>query len=1089
MYSSRSLKVFRAAVFAPLAMTAGSLLAQTPASAPAETPARPAPVTSAPAGRDEMVVTLSPFTVDSSRDVGFVATSALAGGRLATDLRDTPAAYSVMTREFIDALGLTDISKASAWAVNSSQASDDGRSTQFGSPGFASLGNFRGVRADQVQINFFPAYFDYDSYNLERFDFARGPNSILFGSGSNGGTANALYKEALTTQSFQEVQVKYGSWDYYRVTADINQRLNDKLAIRGNLLWQDNNTWRDREYEKRKSGSFHVTYKPWEKTKITGVAERGKVENNFALSTLGDRLSGWDGTTVFSGPVTASPANSTGTIRNGSPTAQYYVFSPGLLGNQIVNWANTGATQSGGQNAGTPIGGQVITGGIGINQDQNPILEAKGLPGGFLSRATTGANFVLPGREFAPTYDGEGYHNDYANYIGAIDQQVGEHLFLTAAANHGSGYRQTNYTIVRGLNNVWIDVNQKLPTGEANPNYLQPYLESNRDQDLVYSRANNYRGSAALVFEKTRWGDFRLNAEIGRNHSTIGREKYRYGVKDPLIDSRTLGSNLVRWRYYLNRPARPMDDLGSVSVLDPIAGTTRTLESLYLLDINRPTENVVTKNNFDYGQLAGNAKLFKGKLNLLGAFRRDDWSSYSKFTDFRGDLPNGYNGTDLIFKPEGPANYYTLMYTPKGTNGAPTGPAQQATSRPRDANNLPLPQYASDMFQDDFSPPTLSGKTDTHSYGAVYHLFPWMSVFGNKAETWAPPGSNQRIDGSIFVPVTSEGWDAGLRFNLLDGRLQTSVTRYGSSQENLALSTGTGSAGLAISLPNAINAILQANVLNDLSATGINNRNMQLVPSSYSDTAKRKTKGWEFEAVANIMPGWRLLANYAIADATQGDGFADTRAYLSTNDAVLKQILGDAGVSVNSAGVATVNDGVTTSNSPDSTAAANAWNQLQGAAANLTPASQKVARLAETTGNLFTDYTIQSGALKDLRFGGGINYRGREIIGFRGADTIVNPANPAAAIDDPSVDALTPVYRPSYYTMVLTLGYTTKVFGKTTRFDLTVDNLLDEDKVLYYNTAQRPVNGDVSNPSRVATPSQYYYLKPRSFVLSASVRF
>ncbi|HRE79844.1 MAG TPA: hypothetical protein PLN52_02290, partial [Opitutaceae bacterium] len=57
-------------------------------------------------------VTLTPFTVSTERDVGFVATSSLAGGRLATDLADTPAAYSVITREFIDALNLVDLNQA-----------------------------------------------------------------------------------------------------------------------------------------------------------------------------------------------------------------------------------------------------------------------------------------------------------------------------------------------------------------------------------------------------------------------------------------------------------------------------------------------------------------------------------------------------------------------------------------------------------------------------------------------------------------------------------------------------------------------------------------------------------------------------------------------------------------------------------------------------------------------------------------------------------------------------------------------------------------------------------------------------------------
>jgi hypothetical protein len=42
----------------------------------------------------------------------------------------------------------------------------------------------RGVGASTPQRNFFPFYVNFDSYNLERYDFSRGPNSILFGNGT-----------------------------------------------------------------------------------------------------------------------------------------------------------------------------------------------------------------------------------------------------------------------------------------------------------------------------------------------------------------------------------------------------------------------------------------------------------------------------------------------------------------------------------------------------------------------------------------------------------------------------------------------------------------------------------------------------------------------------------------------------------------------------------------------------------------------------------------------------------------------------------------------------------------------------------------
>ena len=59
----------------------------------------------APAPKPEVAnatVTLTPFTVSAEKDVGFVAASSLAGGRIATALKDTPVAYSVVTAEFLE---------------------------------------------------------------------------------------------------------------------------------------------------------------------------------------------------------------------------------------------------------------------------------------------------------------------------------------------------------------------------------------------------------------------------------------------------------------------------------------------------------------------------------------------------------------------------------------------------------------------------------------------------------------------------------------------------------------------------------------------------------------------------------------------------------------------------------------------------------------------------------------------------------------------------------------------------------------------------------------------------------------------------
>jgi len=50
--------------------------------------------------------------------------------------------------------------------------------------------------------------------------------------------------------------------------------------------------------------------------------------------------------------------------------------------------------------------------------------------------------------------------------------------------------------------------------------------------------------------------------------------------------------------------------------------------------------------------------------------------------------------------------------------------------------------------------------------------------------------------------------------------------------------------------------------------------------------------------------------------------------------------------------------------------------------------------------NFFTDYKFASGMLKNIRVGGGVQAIGPKVIGNRGGDTIRNPANSNAAIDD-----------------------------------------------------------------------------------------
>lgn len=76
---------------------------------PAPAQSIPSPAPTVPAAKNDEVIELNPFTVNTTKDIGYLAENTLAGSRLNTKLRDTPAAVSVFTKEFIEDLGITDI--------------------------------------------------------------------------------------------------------------------------------------------------------------------------------------------------------------------------------------------------------------------------------------------------------------------------------------------------------------------------------------------------------------------------------------------------------------------------------------------------------------------------------------------------------------------------------------------------------------------------------------------------------------------------------------------------------------------------------------------------------------------------------------------------------------------------------------------------------------------------------------------------------------------------------------------------------------------------------------------------------------------
>lgn len=246
----RRLSDASAALVLAAALIPSSLLAQeagTPPTASANPPAAPAPAApGAPVGSGAQtpnpdVVQLNPFVVDSTAQKGYLTTNTLAGTRLNTNLGDLAGSISVVTKQQLEDTASLDINDVFRYESNTEgaltytpiqfqrgQVADalSGSGSITGSfTGSVATGNrVRGLAAvDNEEDNFFALNrIPFNSYNSSSVEIDRGPNSIIYGSGSPAGIFNQSRTQAVLDKFSGSISASVGSWGTFRQTFDIN---------------------------------------------------------------------------------------------------------------------------------------------------------------------------------------------------------------------------------------------------------------------------------------------------------------------------------------------------------------------------------------------------------------------------------------------------------------------------------------------------------------------------------------------------------------------------------------------------------------------------------------------------------------------------------------------------------------------------------------------------------------------------------------------------------------------------------------------------------------------------------------------------
>ena len=242
---------------------------------------------------DEEIVTLSPFSIDETENVGYTATTTLAGTRLKTKLEDVGAAVSVYTQEFMEDIAATDSETLLPYAVNAESAGIQGnfangvqQDSNRINPHVAQ--RIRGLNAATLTRNYFTTDIPFDGYNTQSVTINRGPNSLLFGIGSAGGVIENSLRTATVLSDRGSASLRLGERGSHRGTFDVNKVLiKDRLAVRVAGVYDDEQ-YKQRpafERDKRLYASFEAVLRKGEdswfgRTTLRGGHEEGIIKSN-----------------------------------------------------------------------------------------------------------------------------------------------------------------------------------------------------------------------------------------------------------------------------------------------------------------------------------------------------------------------------------------------------------------------------------------------------------------------------------------------------------------------------------------------------------------------------------------------------------------------------------------------------------------------------------------------------------------------------------------------------------------------------------------------------------------------------------------
>ena len=699
-------------------------------------PAPAAAAASAASATSNQPIVLTPFQVSTDKDVGYAAGNTLSGGRVDTPLAITPGSISVMTKEFMDDFNITDMNQAGNWTIGF----DLGTSVPNSDP--SSISVYQNIVRGASSADNFPTrngainFGAADSYNTDRYEFQRGPDTSMFGDGGPGGRQGSSSKQATFNRTATSVSMQADNYNGYRATLDYSKGW-DRFGMRFNMLNQNAPGYQSGMNKLKKAWTINVNTKLTKNTTLSAEYERTNEWNNLWSITNGDNQNFWDGATI-NNDNSILLANNATTLNN-QGVGRLAVEENGSVANMFIwNYALGNMQDYGGN--------QYRTRGLGTNPARIPYGGNKYLLAVPARRAAIGGI----DKKFSAAAKDNVAARDADTTSLRLEHRVGN-LFVRANYSRNSFDNNTIWSNT-SPNAYVIDLNKLQPNGQLNPMFLHTFTDVEQSNAYNQDATQEYSGSATYKFFKPQWWDYKQQISVNlsnRDSQSENRTSAWRRTDNPTSADPFNNANRFFYRVYWDQPRADHAPI----LTDP---NGKALGKWAYVD----TGGGITERNVKQGSATAQSGFFNEKLVFTGSFSKTTNTVESTTRLTAATLANpGF--TNVL-----------------GQNNVPG----QVLRREGSSTSV---AYGLVTYPFQFKNESLAKK-----------LLSPLGFVVNIAQNTQPPGTstqNPLISGEEPPLTHSETKDFGLRYSVPGGKAYLTLSHYNTDQVDNP--SGFGSAG------------------------------------------------------------------------------------------------------------------------------------------------------------------------------------------------------------------------------------------------------------------------------------------------------